>query len=98
MEYSTNMPNFIRDLRKEFADLPQDKAKPKLPFSIGASGMGGYTDPPNLLGKYVIPAQVGTHRVAVWPPNTAWAECSCFPCVRHITSLETMHIRLSFYI
>ena len=59
MEYSTNMPNFIRDIRKEFSDLPQDRAKPKLPFSIGASGMGGYTDPPNLLGKYVIPAQVG---------------------------------------
>ena len=57
-EYSTNMPNFIRDIRKEFVDLPQDKSKPKLPFSIGASGMGGYTNPTNLLAKYVIPAQV----------------------------------------
>lgn len=57
-EYGTNMPNFIRDIRKEFADLPQDKTKEKLPFSIGASGMGGYTNPTNLLAQYVIPAQV----------------------------------------
>jgi hypothetical protein len=47
-EYTTNMPNLIRDIRKEFADLPQDKAHPKLPFSIGASGMGGWVCTENL--------------------------------------------------
>lgn len=65
-EYGVNLPNLIRDLRKEFSDLPGVSAH-GLPVSIGASGMSGTDNPENAFNKYIIPAQLSVANATLFP-------------------------------